>query len=360
MIQLLQTGLHCLERQHYEEGLVLFNQARQLYPDQMQLISLLHDIRKALGNYLRIRQALYDASKAFTEADTEQSRQVETLKQFLRSLEQGTEPPSSITPFPKNGQKKNLLPPLYITCFGRFEVRRHDPSSVPLRLCNNLKGQAILRYLITRPGYRETIDMLMAALWPEEPPEGALHKLRVAVSALRRSLNAELVTDTGSGYILCHGHIYQLNPDVCVHSDMQAFLTYYHTGSEAISNAAVPLFEKACQLYNGTFLIEDLYAEWSFLLREELNKFYITMCSRLATLSLKNQNHEAARRCAMAILKVDRCDEEAYRLLIQASAALGHRSEAVRYYHQCQKVLSEELGVPPMPETQQLAHLLLG
>src|SRR5207344_3094024 len=41
-------------------------------------------------------------------------------------------------------EDQNTLPPLFITCFGRFEVRCSDPSSSPISLCSNLKGQAIL------------------------------------------------------------------------------------------------------------------------------------------------------------------------------------------------------------------------
>ncbi len=64
---------------------------------------------------------------------------------------------------------------------------------------------------------------------------------------------------------------------------------------------------------------------------------------------------DGRRQCSRS----NRCDEEAYRRLMRAYAAQGRRSEALRQYQQCQKVLGEELGVQPMPETQKLFHLLV-
>ena len=130
-------------------------------------------------------------------------------------------------------EDQTTLPPLYITCFGHFEVRRSDPSSSTIDLCTNLKGQAILRYLITQPRRRETVDMLMAALWPEEASESAEHKLRVAVSALRCSLNRDFISEPGGGYILCKDHGYQLNPSVTIQSDVDEFLAFYQAGQKS-------------------------------------------------------------------------------------------------------------------------------
>jgi hypothetical protein len=54
------------------------------------------------------------------------------------------------------------LPDLYISCFGRFEVRRGEAASAPLDLCSNAKGQAILRYLLTRSQRRASVDKLLS------------------------------------------------------------------------------------------------------------------------------------------------------------------------------------------------------
>ena len=93
--------------------------------------------------------------------------------------------------------------------------------------------------------------------------------------------------------------------------------------------------------------------------REELRKTYVATCAKLAEFNLEHGCHKDAAKWASAILKVDHCDEEAHRQLMQAYAAQGRRSEALRQYQRCQSVLAEELGVQPMPETQRLFHMVL-
>lgn len=386
---LVQQGLNCIEQKHYVEGAAFFRLAREhIGSDQVQLATTLEALNKTIMSYVHAQQELHEASKNFAEFDTQQKAQIEVLKKMLPSVAEETLPASSMgTQLRKNsGENQSLrllrlptstaehyerhqtsspedqttLPPLYITCFGHFEVRRSDPSSSTIDLCTNLKGQAILRYLITQPRRRETVDVLMAVLWPEEASESAEHKLRVAVSALRCSLNRDFMSEPGGGYILCKDHGYQLNPSVTIRSDVDEFLAFYLAGQKTNDRKTANLYyEQACQLYSGPFLVEDLYAEWSYLQREELTKIYVAMCDKLAEYYLQSQSYEAAAKWASAILKVDRCDEGAHRQLIQSYAAQGRRSEALRQYQRYQHVLSKELGIQPAPETQKLLQMLL-
>ncbi len=101
------------------------------------------------------------------------------------------------------------------------------------------------------------------------------------------------------------------------------------------------------------------YADWSFIRREELSKTNIIMCDKLAEFNLEMGNYQDAITWASAILKVDRCDEEAHRQLIRAYAAEGRRNEAIRQYRYCQRALKEELGLQPAFETRKLIQTLL-
>lgn len=411
-VALARHGLACIERGLYAEGAAFFALVSERLPaNQGQFISILDALRSAIAGYLHAQDTLLEASKRLAEADAEQQARLASFKTLLPSLAEAETAMRTPSPSPslshkegrttqplrlvrpdetENGREteklKELLsqrmdnhgehtveagktitasrssqrlPDLYVTCFGRFEVRRAEADSTPLDLCSNVKGQAILRYLLTRPQRRASVDKLMAALWPDEGPEAARHKLRVAISALRVSLNRDVVSKPGGGYILCKGQVYALNPDAALHTDVDEFLALYHAAQSASSHEALALYEQACKLYSGPFLPEDLYAEWSFIPREELTKTYLTMCDALAEFALANGNHHAAIQWANAILKVDRCEEQAHRQLMRAYAALKRRSEALRQYQLCQQILRDELGVQPMPETQRLLQTLL-
>jgi LuxR family transcriptional regulator, maltose regulon positive regulatory protein len=179
----------------------------------------------------------------------------------------------------------------------------------------------------------------MAALWPEEESEIAHHKLQVAVSALRRSLNNGFDCDPGGGYILCKNRVYQLNPAVSLRTDVEEFLAFYQAGQQANGNGTVAQFEKACQLYAGPYLTEDLYADWSFMRREQLSHIYLSMCGILADNYLEAARYEDTVKWATAILKENQSDEAAHRQLIRAYFALGRRSDALRQFHRCQYFL---------------------
>ena len=61
----------------------------------------------------------------------------------------------------------------------------------------------------------------------------------------------------------------------------------------------------------------------------------------------------------MIILSQDACDEAAHQQLIQIYAAQGYRSQAIRQYYHCERILLQELGVQPLQTTVQLFQALL-
>jgi DNA-binding SARP family transcriptional activator len=203
------------------------------------------------------------------------------------------------------------------------------------------------------------MDILMTLLWAEDEPAVAHHKLQVAVSALRRSLNQHYVNDTGGGYILCKNGVYELNPLIPLRTDVDEFLEYYQAGRQSSGNIMVAYYKRACELYTGPFLSEDLYADWSFLRRKHLILVYLTMCNALAEYCLETGRYEHAMRWIGAILKENRCDEGAHRQLMRAYSALGRRSEALLQYQLCARILAEDLSVQPMPETISLFQAIL-
>lgn len=388
LMALIEYGLTCIQRSQYAEGMISLQQAReQLPPGYAPLAATLETVNRAIANHVLAQQALHEASKRFAESDGEQQEQIAALQNLLpafaltlpvptetgktqqkaareRQRLQLLRPANALA---KAGGEKEmadgdgkLLPALRITCFGRFEVRRATFPEQPIELCRNLKGQAILRYLVAHPRHRETMDVLMTMLWPDDASEVAHHKLQVAISSLRRSLNGDLVVEAGGGYILCAGQSYQLNPRAELQTDSDEFLALYRAGMQASDEETVVMhFERACALYTGPFLSEDLYEDWSFIRREELCKAYVTMCDRLAGFALKTGDYKQAAKWAASILEINRCDEEAHCQLIRAYIAEGCRNEALRQYHYCQRVLAEELGVEPEMETQQLLATLM-
>jgi DNA-binding SARP family transcriptional activator len=51
--------------------------------------------------------------------------------------------------------------------------------------------------------------------------------------------------------------------------------------------------------------------------------------------------------------------ETGHQLLMRAYAASGNRADALRAYEKCRKLISEELGADPAPETQAIHRRVL-
>jgi DNA-binding SARP family transcriptional activator len=388
---LLERGIQCIREGCFIEGVTYLALAREkLSADQMYFAAALDAFIQSHTSYRQAQQTLFMASKRFVETETEQQTQLLSLEKLMLTLKEDTNTASQpqavaqpfiIThndqahqlhrsPFTCSDKEQSQLPPqsfskdskalpaLYATCFGHFEIRRFDQV---IAMCRNRSGQAILRYLIAQPDNSASADSLMGVFWAEDSPEVARRKLQIAVSAARQSLNSGYPCDPGGGYILCKNQFYQINSTVTIHTDVDEFLSLWKAGQQASASAsqAITLYESACQLYTGPFFVEDMYADWSFTRREQLHQIYLAMCHALANYYIETSCYEVARKWTNTILKEDHCDEEAHRQLIRIYSAEGRRSEAMRQFQRCERVLVEELGVSPMPETIQLFQTLL-
>ena len=398
-IHLLESGLSHARQGRVIEGLTFFTLAReQLAIEQGHLVAVLDAVIQGFVKYFEAQEALLQASRSFAREDSEQQTRLSALAELSPTLgaEVNDVPLHMVQPgknvysvqpgnnghgeawhpqdapphfmhqskidrgpgiyaqqahplAPASFEAGDALPGLNITCFGHFEVQRNQQ---PLVLCQNRSGQSILRYLMAQPGYCATADMLMAVLWPEDEQEVARRKLHVSVSALRRSLNTGYVSDRGGGYILCKNQFYLLNPAVSLKTDVDEFLQFYKAGQRVRdSQEMVTCYERACQVYSGPFLVEDTYADWACRRREQLSQVYLTMCSALSEHALAAGLYENAIRWASILLAENQCDEGAHRQLMLAYLEQGRRSDALRQFHRCERILRDELGVEPMPET---------
>ena len=300
-----------------------------------------------------VRATLVDALDHLTRVCADLRSRIDELEGVLRTL--GSAPAPAVAddlPIPPAFLATTAtLPPLEVACFGRFEVRRGGRL---LELCNNRSGQTIFRFLVVQPHHRATSDVLMEALWPDDDPETARHKLHVAVSALRGALNAGLPTQKGSGYLLHADGSYQINPAAELRIDAERLMARFRRGPQTGGAAAIADYEAACRLYRGAFLPDDVYADWAALRAEQIAQAYRAMCGALSGHYLAAGRCDEAVVWAMACLEGNPCDEAAHRQLMRAYAADGHRGEAIRQYQRCERLLAAELGVEPMPETTAL------
>jgi YVTN family beta-propeller protein len=99
---------------------------------------------------------------------------------------------------------------------------------------------------------------------------------------------------------------------------------------------------------------------WVDAKRRELTDVLRRALATLSDASLRSGDDAEGAKWAEELIVLEPYREKGYRRLMEAHAAAGNRGEALRVYERCRRLLSEELGAYPSPETQAIYRELLG
>ena len=245
-------------------------------------------------------------------------------------------------------------PSLRILFFGHFEMLCEEEN---ITLGRNGKALTILKYLLAHRSRPVSQDHLMGWLWPESNLKKARWSLNSAIHTLRKLLNT-CPSPTPLNYVVLEEGYYRLCPFIQIATDVEDFDDLYERG-RALEGAsrmeeASEHYEKAIELYRGDYLIEDLYEDWTMVERERLSNAYMDMLGRLALYYMEVGQHQESIQACYRVLEKDRCHEDSYRLLMRCYVKLGLRGRALRQYRLCEKILRQEYGTVPSPETHAL------
>ena len=210
------------------------------------------------------------------------------------------------------------------------------------------KSRALVFYLSAQPGPVPR-ERLLALLWPEHERDTARQNLRTTLYGLRRALGAALVGD---------GESLALAPEVEV--DARRF-------SAGLARPAASAGELAAllDLFRGEFLegfhLPDspTFDSWADGERQHYRQLAVRGLTLLA------RRHEAQGAPAAALdalaraLAFDPLQEDLQRAAMRLHYLAGDRAGAIRRYERLRQLLDDELGVPPMTETQALYDAII-
>jgi DNA-binding SARP family transcriptional activator len=230
------------------------------------------------------------------------------------------------------------MPTVVLRCFGEFQVMPGGPEIEQLKP----RPREVLMRLaleIGRPIHR---DRLIGDLWSGIDETSATRSLQVAVSAIRKALDATAspftIERVDGGYQLS-----QPSTGVCD-------LVEFGRRAEDFDRTAHDLdtrltaAESALGLFAGELLPGAGSAEWVLGERERLRLLAARLARRSAKLALDHDQSEIAIRLARSGIEFDRFDDGLWRIAIDAHRASGDEGSAERLrraYHQ----MLEELGV---------------
>jgi DNA-binding SARP family transcriptional activator/ABC-type branched-subunit amino acid transport system substrate-binding protein len=222
------------------------------------------------------------------------------------------------------------------------------------------QGRLLFAYLVAEQGRPVPRDELAEALWGETPPATWDKALTVLVSKLR-GLLTERGLDGPSVLTSAFG-CYRLDFPKESWVDLIAAVDAVQEAEAALAAGELDSAKAAARLAEPLVRKPFLPGEsgaWVEEKRRELADVRGRALNVLADSSLRSgEAHEAARWAELAI-GVEPFRETGYRRLMEAHAAAGNRAEALRVYERCRRLLQEELGAYPSPETESIFRELL-
>jgi DNA-binding SARP family transcriptional activator len=233
---------------------------------------------------------------------------------------------------------------LRVYLFGPLQVTWQGQ---PLPALRRPRLQALWAYLLLLHRHRPAMrDQLAFSFWPDNPEDEARAHLRRHLYLLRRWLPPA----PDGGWFIAQMEEVRLNAQAELWVDVWAFEDGLTQG-EAELKAAVELA--------SADLLPDLSESWLVLERERLRRSYARALARLVMFSQARGDWPATIQWAQRLVLHDPLNEEAHRLLIALYYASGNRPAALRQFETCRRLLREELGVEPMPDTVALRDLIL-
>jgi DNA-binding SARP family transcriptional activator len=233
-------------------------------------------------------------------------------------------------------------------------------GAAPRHLSSAQAQVAFARLALERAGGTSR-DQLADTVWPEGLPDTWASALRSVVSRVRGFVVGNDIE--ASPPIVAQGGRYLLRLPVGAIVDLEqaeaevvqateAFANGEYADAERLASSAVTCLERP--------FLPDHEGEWVNSMREQVGELLVSALetASLAASALNDERNslrfadEAVRRAPLR--------ESAHRCRMTAHVAAGNRAEALRSYHELRRMLAEELGIDPAPETQAAYAELLG
>lgn len=252
----------------------------------------------------------------------------------------------------------SVRPLVRVYLLGQFRVERKEGQEwqiVASRTWQRRRARALLGCLLSQTGRRMGREQVMEALWPDLDIETAANRLNGAVHELRQILEPEIERPAASKLLRLERDILTLADASHIWVDAEAFETLLNRVNITKDLTRVEgMLEEAWTLYEGDYLLEELYSEWAAARRESLRRGWMGLLLNLAELRAERGALTSAIEPLDRLLTADPTHETAVRRLMVLLTQLDRRGEAIRAYQRLATILKRDYESDPLPETVEL------
>jgi len=244
-----------------------------------------------------------------------------------------------------------------VQTMGIFRIWREE-EAVSDKQWGRDKTLQLIQYLITaRAQHSLHKERIMDRIWESVSEQD----FKVALHGINKVLEPERQRRAEAKYISRQGSTYQLiTHDIAIDAQvMESLIAIGNQVHKMDILCAQRAYREALALHQGVYLPNRVYEDWSSEERERLQILALGAYITLAE-SLIDDNPMEAIRLSQHALEIDNTWEDAYRIIITSFANKGNRPAAIKAYNQCVKILDEEYGIDPLPETRKLIETIKG
>lgn len=203
------------------------------------------------------------------------------------------------------------------------------------------QSRALLYYLAAQRG-RVDREQLTDLLWPDIERSAARQTLRTTLHGLRRALGDALDVDDAA-----------IGVAAAVDVDLRMLEQQLSVRHPEVAGLAAALARVRGELLEGFELLDSPgFTQWITGERERVRRLTIRGQTLLARAYAGEERFREALDALERVLVRDPLLEDVQRLAMQIAYFGGDRVGAIRRYEQLRVLLDDELGVPPMAETQ--------
>ncbi|HEY2258083.1 MAG TPA: hypothetical protein VGH45_00145, partial [Solirubrobacteraceae bacterium] len=156
---------------------------------------------------------------------------------------------------------------MQVRLLGGFAVEVHG-RAVEDKGWRLRKAKTLVKMLALAEGHRLHREQAIAVLWPDRAPAAAANNLHQVLHVARRQLNGG---DGAPSCLRLDDDVLSLGSETRLWIDVDAFR---HEAVAALRRGDGSRAQAALELYRGTLLPEDLYADWTEPSRGELERLH--------------------------------------------------------------------------------------
>jgi len=235
---------------------------------------------------------------------------------------------------------------LQVQVLGKLRLR-HDETVIerfPTR-----RVEELLAFLLLNQSREHTREHLIDMLWPDHPPSNGRASLSTALwrmSSVFRGLGL-----SPDRYLNSSRDWITLEPTQPLLVDAVEFETYLNKAEkETDQEGRLENLRQAVNVYNGVFC-EGIYSEWCLIERERLERKYLWALGVLMADLIQKRSYQEALSYGQAIASKDPLREEVHRAIMLCHWKDGDSARSIRQFQIYARMLQDELGIFPLPET---------